>query len=209
MQSLSLFSHRSGRLLVLPRGRFAIRSRASSYYPQPPPPLFDLCVRRAYGEALERVRAHPHEARFKHPRNWTALHCCVEHVAPLKLVKAIYEANPQSLTTTDWQGLTPQDAAVDLETKEFLRQQTELHQTAKNDTGNSTTIEEATGAISEQGTSSTGTIYDKANDPMLLGKVLVHANSLSDKISELNETTRALQNEVDALKATLKGMGAK
>lgn len=166
-----------------------------------PPPLFDLCVRRSFNEALERAQTHPHEARFKHPRNWTALHCCVEHVAPLPVVKAIYEANPESLTTKDWQGITPEEAAVDIETKEFLKQalQDRLAKASSEDSAlkkhTEATIINASISVS--------------NDPMLLGKMLAHANNLSEQVSELHTKTGKLQKEMEELKATLRAMSTK
>jgi hypothetical protein len=191
MQSLALYSTRvtTGTFLQATR-------RAMSYTPMSPPPLFDLCVRQSFDAALERVRTHPHEARFKHPRNWTALHCCVEHVAPLHLVKAIYKAHPESLTAKDWQGTTPEEAAVDLETKEFLKQQAVL-------------LREQRHSVEETSETDPMPSIGETNDPMLLGKALAHATILSDQISLLHKTTSGLQREVEGLEATLKAMGAK
>ena len=190
-------------------GRIVVRqTRSFSYIPMAPPPLFDLCVRRSFDEALERAQTHPHEAKFKHPRNWTALHCCVEHVAPLSVVKAIYKAHPESLTTKDWQGITPEEAAVDPETKEFLRQA--LQDVRKSHTTNNSNIigDEKKGNTATSATASVAA-NNNSNDPMLLGKVLVHANNLSEQVSELNSKTEKLQKEIDELKATLRAMSAK
>jgi hypothetical protein len=175
------------------------RRRAMSYTPMSPPRLFDLCVRQAFDAALERIRTHPHEARFKHPRNWTALHCCVEHVAPLELVKAIYQAHPESLTAKDWQGITPQEAAVDLETKEFLKQET----AQRREHGH------AVKATPERNSAMLGIHAGAVNDPVLLGKILAHATNLSEQISNLQKTTTGLQREVEQLMATLKAIESK
>mgnify|MGYP000476129062 CR=1 FL=1 len=172
----------------------------SSYQPLSPPPLFDLCVRHSFDKALERAKTHPHEARFKHPRNWTALHCCVEHVAPLEVVKAIYQAHPQSVIMKDWQGITPAQAAVDLDTKEYLQQQEKL---LLKELEQKQSDNQRTG----QNESSQSTIgMTSSNDPLLLGKALAHANNLSDQIADLTKTTKSLQKEMDDLKATLRAL---
>ena len=170
-----------------------------SYIPLAPPPLFDLCVRRSFDEALQRVQTHPHEARFKHPRNWTALHCCVEHVAPLPVVQAIYQAHPESLTAKDWQGITPEEAAVDPETKAFLKQALKEQLEGKESTSTSTV----------HASSSSTTATPQNNDPMFMGKILAHANNLSEQVSELDTKTKALQKEIEELKATLRAMTTK
>lgn len=157
----------------------------SSYAPLSSPPLFDMCVQKSFDRALERARTHPHEAKFKHPRNWTALHCCVEQVAPLDLVKAVYEANPDALTTKDWQGLTPVEAAVDLETKEYLTSALKNLQEKKE-------------------TDPVGSGNTNVKDPMLIGKIISHVNSISNEAKELRKTTEKLEKELKELQNTLR-----
>ena len=179
-----------------------------SYTPMAPPPLFDLCVRKSFGEALQRAQTHPHEAAFKHPRNWTALHCCVEHVAPLDVVKAIYRAYPQNVTTKDWQGITPAEAAVDLETKAYLQQQASV--ALGND--DATTKSAKQSSVGNDPTSvgaRTSVTNNPNNDAMLLGKVINHSNNLAGQVVELSASTERLRKEIDDLKATLRAMSTK
>ena len=176
-----------------------------SYTPTAPPPLFDLCVRKSFAKALQRAQTHPREAAFKHPRNWTALHCCVEHVAPLDVVRAIYEAHPQNVVTKDWQGYTPVEAAVDLETKEFLRQKFDAlaGSESKDDSAITTThVGKEQTSVSSNAPITTA----KGVDAALLGKVIHHANNLSDQVTELSAAANRLQMELDALKETLRSI---
>ena len=157
------------------------------YTPAIPPPLFDLCVRQDFTQALERVRSHPHEARFKHPRGWTALHCCVEHVAPLDLVQALCEAHPPALSTKDWNGKTPVESAVDPATKEFLQK------------------------VMDGGKWEPTVPLDASSvEPHVdLQKVLKHVNEMGAQVESLRTTSESLQKELDALKATLRSLAKK
>lgn len=168
---------------ILPRN-LARRAFSSYYNPTTPPPLFDLCVRKDFKGALNRTRTHPHEAKFKHPRGWTALHCCVEHVAPLEVVQAIYRANPESATAKDWNGLTPAEAAVDLETQEFLEQAM---------AGNVPTTTED---VSAEGLLAASNVE--------LQKVIAHVNTLSSQAAALALASESMQTEIEALKEALR-----
>ncbi|KAL3787898.1 hypothetical protein HJC23_000140 [Cyclotella cryptica] len=85
-----------------------------------PPILFDLILRSDWSAAMKRVSMHPNEARYRHPRGYTILHCAVESGAPLDFVKAMVNAFPQGLGIKDWKGRSPRDVALYNETKDFL-----------------------------------------------------------------------------------------
>jgi len=178
--------------------------RGFSYTPLSPPPLFDLCVRKAFDEALQRAQTHPHEAAFKHPRNWTALHCCVEHVAPIEVVKAIYNAYPPNVNAKDWQGITPAEAAVDRETVEFLNQQANALGANNGNAGAS--VEQSSVAME---TAKSNMASNDPNDIMMIGKVINHANNLSIQVQDLSASTERLRKELEDLKATLRTMSSK
>jgi hypothetical protein len=91
-----------------------------SYDPPHPPILFDLILRADWKSALKRISSHPIEARYRHPRGYTLLHCAVEYQAPVELIDKMAKAHPEALEMTDWQGRSIVDVAIDSETKAFL-----------------------------------------------------------------------------------------
>mmetsp|Transcript_26214 Transcript_26214/g.55242 ORF Transcript_26214/g.55242 Transcript_26214/m.55242 type:complete len:231 (-) Transcript_26214:2173-2865(-) len=91
------------------------------YQPPTPPILFDMVLRNDWSGVLQRVKSHPHEASYRHPRGWTALHCSVEAGAPLDVVEAIVEAFPKSLNMKDWKGRSAEEVALYRETRDYLK----------------------------------------------------------------------------------------
>jgi len=137
-------------------------------------------------------------------------------VAPLEVVKAIYQAYPSNVTATDWQGYTPAEAAVDLATKEYLQQEADAF-VAKGDGGtksatSSGAVNDPTSTMKTENSSTTTdtpTALDNSSDAMLLGKVMTHANNLSGQVLELSVTTENLRRELEDLKATLRAVSTK
>jgi hypothetical protein len=105
----------------------------SSYNPAHPPILFDLVLRSDWKSALKRVSSHPIEARYRHPRGYTLLHCAVEYGAPVQLIDKMAKAHPEALFMKDWQGRSIADVAIDSDTQVFLEKlsqsQDDLQQT--------------------------------------------------------------------------------
>ena len=94
----------------------------SSYDPPHPPILFDLVLRADWKSAIKRITSHPIEARYRHPRGYTLLHCSVEYQAPIELIEMMAKAYPEALMMKDWQGRSIVDVAVNNESKTFLEQ---------------------------------------------------------------------------------------
>eukprot|EP00985_Skeletonema_marinoi_P004487 scaffold1955_cov122-Skeletonema_marinoi.AAC.15 len=127
------------KLLPLTCGNVSLRNFAaesappSSYNPAYPPILFDLVLRSDWKSALKRVSSHPIEARYRHPRGYTLLHCAVEYGAPVEMIDKMAKAHPEALYMKDWQGRSIADVAIDNDTKVFLEKlsqsQDDLHQT--------------------------------------------------------------------------------
>ena len=86
----------------------------------PPPQLFDFIIQLRFDEVLKRVKSHPHEVGYPHPRRWTALHACVEYGAPIEVVDALVKTYPNALNMKDWRGQTPMDAALTDELRHYL-----------------------------------------------------------------------------------------
>ena len=86
----------------------------------PPPQLFDFIIQLRFDEVLKRVKSHPHEVGYPHPRRWTALHACVEDGAPIEVVEALVKTYPNALNMKDWRGQTPMDAALTDELRHYL-----------------------------------------------------------------------------------------
>lgn len=106
---------------IIPRVAVAgIRLLSTPRIVGPPPQLFDLIIQLRFDEALKRVKSHPHEVSYPHPRRWTALHACVEYGAPIEVVEALLEAYPDALVMKDWRGQTPLDVALTDELKLYL-----------------------------------------------------------------------------------------
>lgn len=98
----------------------AASSPPPSYDPPHPPILFDLILRADWKSALKRISSHPIEARYRHPRGYTLLHCAVEYQAPVELIDKMVKAHPEALEMKDWQGRSIVDVAIGNETKAFL-----------------------------------------------------------------------------------------
>eukprot|EP00978_Attheya_sp_CCMP212_P034371 scaffold143762_cov53-Attheya_sp.AAC.5 len=162
--------------------------------PPGPPRLFDLAIQKSFKRVKERVQTHPYEASYRHPRRWTALHCVVEYGAPIDVIKAVYEAYPEALHATDYQGRTPHEVALSDDAKQFLK---EL-QTAKSST--------ATTTLPNQTTLSNVGIADTSVRPLLpeeVQRIILHADTLSEQVSIVTATCLKLQSEVDELKHRL------
>lgn len=102
--------------------KLAAANPPSSYDPPHPPILFDLVLRADWKSAIKRITSHPIEARYRHPRGYTLLHCSVEYQAPIELIEMMAKAYPEALIMKDWQGRSIVDVAVNNETKAFLEQ---------------------------------------------------------------------------------------
>ena len=102
-----------------------------SYDPAHPPILFDLVLSADWKSALKRIASHPFEARYRHPRGYTLLHCAVEYGSPVELIDKMVKAHPEALQMKDWQGRSIVDVAINNETKSFLENisQSDLQQT--------------------------------------------------------------------------------
>jgi hypothetical protein len=144
--------------------------------------LFDLILKSDWAAATKRVSSHPNEARYKHPRGYTMLHCAVESGAPLDFIKAMVHAYPEGVDMKDWKGRSVQDAALYEETTEFFKQ---YNSTNANDT------EPIKGPR-------------LMNDDNVL-KIVKQVQKISNEVSSLEKSIQQLRNEMDVLVATLKG----
>ena len=117
----------------------------STYDPPHPPILFDLVLRADWKSALNRVSSHPIEAKYRHPRGYTLLHCAVEYQAPIELIDKMTKAHPEALEMKDWQGRSIVDVAIDDDTKTFLEELIARNDSQPkpqlNESGNVTTME--------------------------------------------------------------------
>ncbi|KAL7496192.1 hypothetical protein ACHAWT_009945 [Skeletonema menzelii] len=137
LQLAKLGHHNHQPQLPLRCGNLSLRNFAassippSSYEPAHPPILFDLVLRSDWKSALKRVSSHPIEARYRHPRGYTLLHCAVEYGAPVELIDMMAKAHPEALEMKDWQGRSIVDIAIENDTKVFLEKlaQNDLQQT--------------------------------------------------------------------------------
>ena len=106
---------------------FVQHQRTLSSYPSnprvipPAPTLFDYILQKRFDSVLDRAKSHPGEARYPHPRRWTALHACVEYDAPLEVISEIIRAYPEALEIKDWRGKTPLEIAVKSKHRKFLK----------------------------------------------------------------------------------------
>eukprot|EP00986_Skeletonema_menzelii_P006054 scaffold2287_cov135-Skeletonema_menzelii.AAC.5 len=151
LQLAKLGHHNHQPQLPLRCGNLSLRNFAassippSSYEPAHPPILFDLVLRSDWKSALKRVSSHPIEARYRHPRGYTLLHCAVEYGAPVELIDMMAKAHPEALEMKDWQGRSIVDIAIENDTKVFLEKlaQNDLQQTQQqNDVVKGETSEE-------------------------------------------------------------------
>ena len=122
------------------------------------------------------------------------------------MVKAVFEAHPENVKTKDWQGYTPVQTAVDLKTKEFLRGKFDALSGSESKGDSATTTTSVVGKERSSVMSNDPTTSTKGVDPVLLGKIIHHANKLSDQVTELSAATNQLQKELDGLKETLRSI---
>eukprot|EP00550_Attheya_septentrionalis_P008600 CAMPEP_0198295876 /NCGR_PEP_ID=MMETSP1449-20131203/30120_1 /TAXON_ID=420275 /ORGANISM="Attheya septentrionalis, Strain CCMP2084" /LENGTH=253 /DNA_ID=CAMNT_0043996309 /DNA_START=14 /DNA_END=775 /DNA_ORIENTATION=- len=177
-------------------GRSSSRPLPPPDAPPGPPRLFDLAIQKSFKRVKERVQTHPYEASYRHPRRWTALHCVVEYGAPIDVIQAVYEAYPEALHATDYQGRTPQEVALFEDAKQFLK---EL-QAAKSSTSSSS----SSSVVSTATTTSPNP--DTLVRPLLpeeIQRIILHADTLSEQVSIVTATCLKLQSEVDELKQRL------
>lgn len=174
---------------------------SSSRLSHPPPPLFDYAIRGQFDAVLARIRTHPFEATYRHPRQWTALHCCAEYKAPLEVVRAVYGAHPAAAAAKDWKGNAPADVALEEEVKDFLEEKrAEVEAEAATEGGEvSQSVADSSGG-SDRATkiSSPGTHASSA---------LRCVDALSERVGALNNICRELQREVDLLRDEIKKSG--
>eukprot|EP00566_Odontella_aurita_P001170 CAMPEP_0113583336 /NCGR_PEP_ID=MMETSP0015_2-20120614/32456_1 /TAXON_ID=2838 /ORGANISM="Odontella" /LENGTH=241 /DNA_ID=CAMNT_0000488193 /DNA_START=211 /DNA_END=936 /DNA_ORIENTATION=+ /assembly_acc=CAM_ASM_000160 len=162
----------------------------SSPPPLAPPPLFDYAIRKQFNEVLERARSHPGEASYRHPRRWTALHCCAEYLAPLDVVEAVYRANPSAATVEDWRGRTPAGVAVVEGVREFLERAAAGEVSAV-----------VPDPVAEEGP---GILGKTAAPGMDAQGMLSCVSALSERVRTLTKLCVELQSEVDSLRHEIK-----
>lgn len=161
------------------------------YQPPTPPILFDMVLRNDWSNVLQRVKSHPHEASYRHPRGWTALHCSVEAGAPLDVVEAIVEAFPKSLNMKDWKGRRADEVALYPETKDYLK---------KNNSGDKAMTERVTNNSSscqyDDETLESASRTQMSNISPELEEQIV---KVSEELVRLEETCQSLRKELTSL----------
>jgi hypothetical protein len=150
-------------------------SASYNYPPQHPPTLFDLILKSDWAAASRQLAINPQEARYKHPRGYTMLHCAVESGAPLEFIQAMVNAYPEGVNLKDWKGRSVEEACLFPETKDWLRRFCNQSASSKSD--------------------ATITTLD----------ILHQLEKISSDVSSLERSCRNLQINVDALIAKLKG----
>ncbi len=171
-------------------GNVSLRNFASSsapplsYDPAHPPILFDLVLRSDWKTALKRVSSHPIEAKYRHPRGYTLLHCAVEYGAPVELIDKMAKAHPEALEMNDWQGRSIVDVATDSDTKVFLQKlaQVDLQQKLQDDVVGEVKTDEVGSKLS-----------------------LTQMNAISKQLLEIETSCHRLRIQLDALTDELKG----
>lgn len=153
----------------------------SSYDPPHPPILFDLVLRSDWKSALKRVSSHPIEAKYRHPRGYTLLHCAVEYGAPVELIDKMTKAHPEALEMNDWQGRSIVDVATDSDTKVFLEK------------------------LAQIGLQQTQLVEEGETDGVGSNLSLTQMNAISKQLLEIETSCRTLRNQLDALTNELKG----
>mmetsp|Transcript_2346 Transcript_2346/g.6823 ORF Transcript_2346/g.6823 Transcript_2346/m.6823 type:complete len:227 (+) Transcript_2346:153-833(+) len=157
----------------------------------PPPRLFDLIIQIRFDEVLKRVKSHPHEVAYPHPRRWTALHACVEYGAPIQVVEALVKSYPNALNLKDWRGQTPIDAALTDEIKQYLASV----DVASLGGG-------AGGARSEKDASAaTGSLADDVSASS--HHLLQHVDKISEQALNLRHQCQNLEDEIRMLREAL------
>lgn len=151
----------------------------------PPPQLFDFIIQLRFDEVLKRVKSHPHEVSYPHPRRWTALHACVEYGAPIEVVEAVVHAYPDALNMKDWRGQTPVGVALTDELKEYL----------------------ASIDIETEGSDAVGDIpWDNSTvevAPENSHNVLQHIDKISQQVANLRRQCDSLEDEIRNLRKAL------
>lgn len=161
----------------------------------PPPQLFDFIIQLRFDEVLKRVKSHPHEVSYPHPRRWTALHACVEYGAPIEVVEALVEAHPDALNMKDWRGQTPTDVALTDELKEYLT---------------SVDVESLLGKETE-GTDTEG--VNQIDNPTADGtpanpqRVLQHIHKISQQVTNMRRQCDVLDEQIRILRKALTKRG--
>ncbi len=171
--------------------KLAAANPPSSYDPPHPPILFDLVLRADWKSAIKRITSHPIEARYRHPRGYTLLHCSVEYQAPTELIEMMAKAYPEALMMKDWQGRSIVDVAVNNETKAFLEKisKSTLHNMQDDDDDD----EDDTGkGISEE-----------TGGPNNLS--LSQMKSISKQLLEIETCCHKLRAQLDSLTDELEG----
>ena len=153
----------------------------------PPPQLFDFIIQLRFDEALKRVKSHPHEVSYPHPRRWTALHACVEYGAPTEVVEALVHAYPDALNMKDWRGQTPMDVALTDELKEYLA---------------SIDIETGEGSDAEE-IVQTDNLTANAVPENSHANVLQHIDKISQQVANLRRQCDSLEDEIRNLRKAL------
>lgn len=163
----------------------------SSYDPPHPPILFDLVLRADWKSATKRITSHPIEARYRHPRGYTLLHCSVEYQAPIELIEMMAKAYPEALMMKDWQGRSIVDVAVNNETKAFLEQLSK-----------SNTLHHDHVQNEEEGDDGKG-ISAEETGPINLS--LSQIKSISKQLLEIETCCHKLRAQLDSLTDELEG----
>jgi hypothetical protein len=165
----------------------------SSYDPPHPPILFDLVLRADWKSAIKRITSHPIEARYRHPRGYTLLHCSVEYQAPIELIEMMAKAYPEALMMKDWQGRSIVDVAVNNETKAFLEQlsKSTLHHMQNDD-------DEV-----DEDDAGKGISAEETGGPNNLS--LSQMKSISKKLLEIETCCHKLREQLDSLTDELEG----
>ena len=152
----------------------------------PPPQLFDFIIQLRFDEVLKRVKSHPHEVSYPHPRRWTALHACVEYGAPIEVVEALVHAYPDALNMKDWRGQTPLDVALTDVLKEYLA---------------SIDIETAEGSDADGIIQTDNLAVEVA--PENSHNVLQHIDKISQQVANLRRQCDSLEDEIRKLRKAL------
>ena len=152
----------------------------------PPPQLFDFIIQLRFDEVLKRVKSHPHEVSYPHPRRWTALHACVEYGAPIEVVEALVHAYPDALNMKDWRGQTPLDVALTDVLKEYLA---------------SIDIETAEGSDADGIIQTDNLAVEVA--PENSHNVLRHIDKISQQVANLRRQCDSLEDEIRKLRKAL------
>ena len=152
----------------------------------PPPQLFDFIIQLRFDEVLKRVKSHPHEVSYPHPRRWTALHACVEYGAPIEVVEALVHAYPDALNMKDWRGQTPLDVALKDELKQYLA---------------SIDIETVESSDADGIIQMDNLIVEAA--PENSHNVLQHIDKISQQVANLRRQCDSLEDEIRNLRTAL------